>query len=442
MAMHEFLLSISAGLLHYLTHSAVMLVVIGIAAWLGDRWLRHVGPHAQHRMWVGALLAAVLLPWLPAGLFSGFGHAGANADAGTATVAYRMIATAAERWTLSPVLCFAAAGAYLLTVLLGVTRLLWRWQRTVAMARRSMVLPLDASACRLFDDAARRLDVSRPEVRFSTETSGPMVLGLRRMMLLTPEGFFTARAGDVSAALAHECAHIARRDFAKNLIYEFVAVLVAYHPVCRWMRRRLAETRELVCDEMAADALGDRTEYAASLLRLAQAMAASETPVSHAIGVFDANILEDRIVRMTMDVPRVSRMRKIAMAVVAASALLGGALTAMAVPFDVGSQSTTQERVYKIGGDVTPPVLTYAPDAEFPAARKKTEKVGWSGVSIVQLIVDSNGKPREIHVTRSLAPDFDQSATNAVRQYRFKPGMRKGEPVAVAITIEVNFHKY
>jgi beta-lactamase regulating signal transducer with metallopeptidase domain len=133
-------------------------------------------------MWVGALLAAVLLSWLPAGLLSGFGHAGANTDAETATVAYRMIATAVERWTLSPVLCFAAAGAYLLTVLLGVTRLLWKWQRTVAMARRSMVLPLDASACRLFDDAARRLDVSRPEVRFSTETSGPMVLGLRRIL--------------------------------------------------------------------------------------------------------------------------------------------------------------------------------------------------------------------------------------------------------------------
>ena len=154
--MHEFLLSISAGLLHYLTHSAVMLVVIGIAAWLGDRWLRHVGPHAQHRMWVGALLAAVLLPWLPAGLLSGFGHAGANTDAETATVAYRMIATAVERWTVSPVLCFAAAGAYLLAVLLGVTRLLWKWQRTVAMARRSMVLPLDASACRLFASPRKR----------------------------------------------------------------------------------------------------------------------------------------------------------------------------------------------------------------------------------------------------------------------------------------------
>jgi outer membrane biosynthesis protein TonB len=43
---------------------------------------------------------------------------------------------------------------------------------------------------------------------------------------------------------------------------------------------------------------------------------------------------------------------------------------------------------------------------------------------------------------RSLAPDFDTSAIDAIRQYRFKPGMRKGSPVAVAIAIEVNFRQY
>ena len=114
----------------------------------------------------------------------------------------------------------------------------------------------------------------------------------------------------------------------------------------------------------------------------------------------------------------------------------------MAVPFDAGAQNATQEKVYKVGGDVTPPVLTNAQDAVFPAAKQKSEKAGWSGVSIVQLVVDGKGMPRDVHITRSLAPDFDRSAMDAARQYRFKPGMRKGQPVAVAIKIEVNFHLY
>jgi TonB family protein len=37
---------------------------------------------------------------------------------------------------------------------------------------------------------------------------------------------------------------------------------------------------------------------------------------------------------------------------------------------------------------------------------------------------------------------LDEKALEAVRQYRFKPSMLHGEPVAVEITIEVNFHIY
>jgi TonB family protein len=221
------------------------------------------------------------------------------------------------------------------------------------------------------------------------------------------------------------------------------------------MRRRIAETRELVCDEMAAGVVGDRPEYAASLLRLATAMArAAARPVyvtrtvtrTQAIGVFDAEILEERIMRLTTDLPMVSRTRRIAMAAVAACALLVGAGTAMALSFDVASQNgsaavAAHEMIYKVGGDVSAPVITHSVDAFFPKAERRKKRV-WHGVSIVGLVVDSKGIPHDVHIVRSLAPDFDTSAIDAIRQYRFKPGMRKGSPVAVAIAIEVNFRQY
>lgn len=42
---------------------------------------------------------------------------------------------------------------------------------------------------------------------------------------------------------------------------------------------------------------------------------------------------------------------------------------------------------------------------------------------------------------RSLDPTFglDNEATNSVRQWRFKPGTRLGQPVPVLVTIEVEF---
>jgi TonB family protein len=348
------------------------------------------------------------------------------------------------------------AGVYLLTVVFAMARLLWRWRRTRAMVRRSAVLPLEARGHGLVESAARRLGVAAPEVRCSAETRGPAVLGLRRLTLLVPEGFFAAEGlgpeheEDASAALAHECAHIARRDFAKNLLYECVAAAVAYHPVGWMMRRRIAETRELVCDERAADAMGGRPEYAASLLRLATAMAGATARPFHAsamqaIGVFDAGILEKRVMRLTMDTPKASKTQKIAMAVVATCALLGGAATAAALSFDVtppqdaAKSATAHEKVYKVGDGVTPPVLTYSVDAEFT---KKAKDAKHQGVSVVSLVVDADGMPRHVHTIRKLGMGLDEKAIEAVRQYKFKPSMLHGKPVAVAINIEVNFRLY
>jgi TonB family protein len=456
-AMHEVVAMMSEWLMHYLAHSAVALTIVGAVAWMGDRLLRRVGPQAQHRIWVVALLAGVALPLLPtAGLARYFTHADASAAGGTVAITYSMAAATTALWALTTRLAQMLAGAYLLTVLFSMTRLLWRWRRTRAMVRRSAVLPLGSSACGLVQDAARRFGVVAPEVRCSSKTRGPVVLGLRRAVLLVPDGFFAVeRLGpeyqeDASAALAHECAHIARRDYTKNLFYECVAAAVAYHPVSWMMRRRIAETRELVCDEMAAGAVGDRPEYAASLLRLATAMAgpaarpfyASET---QAIGVLDAGILEERVMRLTMDLPKVTRARKIAMAVVASCALLGGAVTAAALSFDVTTQdgaaatAPLHEKVYKVGGDVTPPVLTYSVDAQFT---KKAKDAKYQGVSVVSLVVDSHGMPRHVHTIRKLGMGLDEKAIEAVRQYKFKPSMLNGKPVAVKVTIEVNFHIY
>jgi TonB family protein len=366
-----------------------------------------------------------------------------------------MIAATTAHWALTSLLSQMLAGAYLLTVLLAMARLLWRWRRTSAMARRSAALRWNAASRELLKDAARRLGVTPPDVRCSPETRGPVVLGLQRAMLLVPEGFFAAEGlgpehqEDAGAALAHECAHMARRDYAKNLLYECVAAVVAYHPASWMMRRRIAETRELVCDEMAADAMGGRPEYAASLLRLATAMAGAARPFHasavQAIGVFDADILEERVMRMTMDVPKVSKARRIAMAAVATCALLGGAATAAALSFDVtppqdaAKSATAHEKVYKVGGDVTPPVLTYSVDAKFT---KKAKDAKYQGVSVVSCVVDADGMPQHVHTIRKLGMGLDEKAIEAVRQYKFKPSTLHGKPVAVQITIEVNFHLY
>ena len=92
--------------------------------------------------------------------------------------------------------------------------------------------------------------------------------------------------------------------------------------------------------------------------------------------------------------------------------------------------------VYKIGGDVSAPILVSYIDPEYSdyARRKKI-----SGICLISMVIDTNGVPRNLQVHKSLEPSLDQNAIAAVSQYRFKPAMKNGQPVPVRITIQIQF---
>ncbi len=57
----------------------------------------------------------------------------------------------------------------------------------------------------------------------------------------------------------------------------------------------------------------------------------------------------------------------------------------------------------------------------------------------MNLIVDSQGKPQNVHILRGVGMGLDEKAKEAVMQYRFKPAMEGGKPVPVEMNVEVNF---
>jgi outer membrane biosynthesis protein TonB len=54
---------------------------------------------------------------------------------------------------------------------------------------------------------------------------------------------------------------------------------------------------------------------------------------------------------------------------------------------------------------------------------------------------DGTVDPKSLHITRSLDSTFglDDEAKKAVVQWRFRPGMRQGQAVAVQILVELSF---
>ena len=72
----------------------------------------------------------------------------------------------------------------------------------------------------------------------------------------------------VEALLAHELAHVRRHDYLVNVLQGVVEALLFYHPAVWWLSRRIRVERELVADDLAASALGDRRRLALALAEL------------------------------------------------------------------------------------------------------------------------------------------------------------------------------
>jgi TonB family protein len=90
-----------------------------------------------------------------------------------------------------------------------------------------------------------------------------------------------------------------------------------------------------------------------------------------------------------------------------------------------------------VGGGVSAPQVIHSVEPEFT---EDARRASYQGGASITLIVDSQGNPQDIRVTRHLGMGLDEKALEAVRQYKFKPAMYQGHPVSVQIVIEVDFH--
>lgn len=101
-----------------------------------------------------------------------------------------------------------------------------------------------------------------------------------------------------------------------------------------------------------------------------------------------------------------------------------------------GTGSGGSEAPVRVGGDVKAPVIVNRPDPKYtePARQGRV-----SGIVVVEAIIDKNGNVDEVKVVKGLPMGLSEQAVAAVRQWKFKPGTRNGQPVATIFNLTVNF---
>ena len=92
--------------------------------------------------------------------------------------------------------------------------------------------------------------------------------------------------------------------------------------------------------------------------------------------------------------------------------------------------------VYRVGGGVSAPVPLYKVEPEYSEEARKAK---YQGTVILSIVIDEQGRPRDLKVIRPLGLGLDEKAIEAVSKWRFRPGYKDGKPVAVRATVEFNF---
>ncbi len=103
------------------------------------------------------------------------------------------------------------------------------------------------------------------------------------------------------------------------------------------------------------------------------------------------------------------------------------------------NDAAVQGPVFDIGPGITPPKPILIPTPEYPDFARRQ---GIRGKCVLGLIVDKDGRTHDVHVIRSVDKRLDQNAINAAKQYKFSPAMKDGKPVAVRMSVQVEFRLY
>ena len=110
--------------------------------------------------------------------------------------------------------------------------------------------------------------------------------------------------------------------------------------------------------------------------------------------------------------------------------VLGGAMKSVPVPVATGPRAPV-----RVGGEVKPPRLLYAPEPEYPALAMQSRL---SGSVIIEAIIDEHGNVKGMQVV-SGHPLLIPAALSAVSKRRYEPTVLDGEPTPIDLRVEIRF---
>jgi len=229
-----------------------------------------------------------------------------------------------------------------LWIAVSMTSIALRALRTARFRRAVLTraVPAEPRVAALVLRLARELDVAPPRALIvSGEVGGAAVVGVRDPILLL-EATTVERLDpeELEGVVAHELAHIARRD---NLVAWAVAVVrdVAFFvPGASWAVRALHREREAAADQDAVAVTGRPAALASGLLQVVETAALRRSTPHGCAALVPSSSVVDRVQLLLRDEQPSRREHRTELALAAAVSLVAVALALVVPALLVGEQ--------------------------------------------------------------------------------------------------------
>jgi hypothetical protein len=284
---------------------------------------------------------------------------------------------------------------------------------------------------------------------------------------------------EVESVLLHELVHVKRHDNLLRLFQAGVVALFWFHPLVWWLDRRLRWESESACDEAVLRLTGAGRVYATGLFKAVRYALELDLPgvsgmsrtglQSRLRAVLNHQDRKDSPVKLALTVSTLVGFFGLATLVASTPTAPGGA----AAPIDETQASESSGAPDKSASAESPTdtaaggkILDFGEVDQKPVAKLRvspvypTELKGTNicGEAFVAFVVDERGNVSDVNpfpfkdqkaertvdiggVKVSISRDqrFDQAAFDAVRQWRFSPGLKGGKPVKVRMSVPIVF---
>jgi len=234
--------------------------------------LRRLNAATRHRVWWVTLWLVLLLPLLRANEVGALQSSDATptlaqsqdipARAATGAV---LVLDVAPDWTM-------AALVILWSVWCACSLLRATWSLLALRRFRRRAEPMPARherALRLW--AARRASGRAATLRVSRDVATAGVFGFHPPIIaLSPTALAVLSSADLDRVVAHEHAHVQRRDDVGRVLLVAIQAVFGLHPAVWWIGRAIDFEREIACDDWVLALTGDGPRYARCLTTLAR----------------------------------------------------------------------------------------------------------------------------------------------------------------------------